>query len=84
MAPAISSFPVPDSPVIRTVASVGAIWTTVSRSRVIAAECPRRLVRSYCSFRFSRSIRFSSARCRCSMALRIVSFSSSKSRGFVR
>jgi hypothetical protein len=32
--------PVPDSPVIRTVASVGAIWATVSRSRVIAAECP--------------------------------------------
>ena len=38
MAPAIISLPVPDSPVIKTVASEGATWATVSRSVVFPPE----------------------------------------------
>ncbi len=84
MAPAIISLPVPDSPVMRTVASAGATWATVSRSRTMAGALPMRFRRSKRLPRLSFRRAFSSRRRRCSMARSIFRRSSSKSRGLGR
>jgi len=54
---AIISFPVPDSPVISTVACVAATCSTISRSRIIALLWPIRFRRS--NFSPSLSFRYS-------------------------
>jgi len=81
---ATTSFPVPDSPVIRTVASVGAMRWTVATTRSIAGEAWISSSDLVCSRSRSRSERFSRMRrCR-SRACATASFSSSRLYGLVR
>ena len=76
MARATSSLPVPLSPVISTVAGVGAARSMVSRSRRIAAASPISSSGSW------RRTRFSLARRWLSTALRSDTSTRSRSSGF--
>ncbi len=79
MARATSSLPVPDSPVISTVALVGAARATASWTSPRAGEEP--IIRLLPSVDILR-VRFSSRSRRCSMALRRTSSTRSRSSGF--
>ena len=72
------------APVMRTVASDGATWATVSKSCVLAGLRPIIFWRSNCLPRLSLNKRFSALSRVCSMDLSIVIFSFSKSSGLVR
>ena len=83
-APATTSLPVPDSPLISTVASDGATWATVSSSRSMAGLRPTMRLRSKRPASSARSARFSAFSRVCSMERSSVTRSLSKSSGLVR
>ncbi len=66
IAAAISSLPVPDSPVMSTLARDGAICATVLNTACIGAELPMMLSKLYFSARRARSRPASARRRRCS------------------
>ena len=81
---ATSSLPVPDSPVMSTVASVGATVRIMESMLVMAGERPRISVLAFSSENCLLSSLFSTPRRECSMALLSVSFRASKSSGLMR
>ncbi len=80
---ATSSFPVPDSPVMRTVASVFATLRTTWNTFSISWEIPTIFLKSTFSESSSLSRLFSVERVETCSALRTTSFSSSRLNGLV-
>ncbi len=80
----MSSLPVPDSPVMRTLARDGAIWATVLNTACIGAELPMMFSKLYFSDRRARSRPVSARRRRCSSSRATTTESSPTLTGLAR